>query len=196
MLHNSWYAICGSNLFYFPTDGSDDDGHHWAEDVEEAVGQIGDGRHAEDGALRHTAGVPRHQYAGHGGRVFSRATQQTRFVALSLIDILKHVGSQDDTNELVARGDVEEEACAGRRCHQPHTAAHPTDYHAGDTLNHSTGYHDCTETHGAEDEPDGIEHSRHAARRYQLVQLVIARVNRCRTIEGDGQSLDERCRLP
>ena len=57
--------------FDLPPDGGDDDGHQGTEEVEEAVGKIGDGGYAEDGALRHAAGVPRHQDAGDGGGVLT-----------------------------------------------------------------------------------------------------------------------------
>ena len=45
-----------------PPDGGDDDGRQGTEEVEEAVGKIGDGGDAEDGALRHAAGY--HDGAG------------------------------------------------------------------------------------------------------------------------------------
>ncbi len=97
-----------------PSDGSHEERHQGAEDVKEAIRQIGDGGHAEDGALRHAARVPRHKDAGDGGGVLAGATQQPRLVALLLIDILKHVGRQHDADELVARGDIQEQSRAHR----------------------------------------------------------------------------------
>ena len=58
----------------FPPGGGNKNGHQRTEYVEEAIGQVGYRSHAEDGALRHTAGVPGHQDAGYGSRVLACAT--------------------------------------------------------------------------------------------------------------------------
>ena len=58
--------------FDAPANGGHEDGHQRTEQVEEAVGQIGEGGDAQHGGLRHTAGVPRHEHGLDGAKVSRR----------------------------------------------------------------------------------------------------------------------------
>ena len=47
-------------------DGSDEDACDGGQDVEEAIGQIGECGHIEDCGLRHAAGAPGNEHRGDG----------------------------------------------------------------------------------------------------------------------------------
>ena len=134
-----------------------------------------------------TAGVPGNENGGDGGGILGGAAQQARFVALATVGIAKHVGGQDDGDELIAGGGVEEQTRADGRGDEAETAAHMTQQQAGQTLNVATRHHRTAETHGADDEPDGVEHPRHAARRHQFVERSVAGRHLGRTETGDEQ---------
>ena len=149
--------------FYLPTDGGYEDAHQRTEEVEEAVGQIDECGYAEYGRLGHTTGVPGDEHGGDGGCVFGGAAQEARFKTLSAEGLFVHVCCQDDGDELVACGEVEEEACADGGGDEAETAVRHTDDDLGDAGNHTAGYHCGAEEHGAEDEPYCVEHSCHSA---------------------------------
>ena len=52
----------------FPTDGGHENGHQGTDEVEETVGEIGEGGDAKDGGLRHAASVPWNEYGGDANR--------------------------------------------------------------------------------------------------------------------------------
>ena len=81
-----------------------------ADEVEEAIGEIGDCRYAEDSGLGHAASVPGYKYGGHGNGIFSGAAQQAAFVTVTVIYVLEHVAGEDDGDVLVGGGHVEEKA--------------------------------------------------------------------------------------
>lgn len=77
-------------LFFFRAENlvaqhGDGDGHQGRDDVEEAVGQVGERGDMQHQRLRHAAGVPRHEDGGDGGGVLRRAAQQAAFVAFLLV---------------------------------------------------------------------------------------------------------------
>ena len=173
---------------YLPTDGGYEDAHQRTEEVEEAVGQIDKCGYSEHGRLGHTAGVPMDEYGGDGSCVFCGATQEARFETLAAEGLFVHVGCQYDGYELVACGEVEEETRADGRGHETEAAVCHADDDLGDADNHTTGYHRGTEEHGAEDEPDGVEHSCHSTRRDEFVEGCVACLDGCRTVVGYCQS--------
>ena len=99
-------------LDYFVTGRRNQDAHHRAEDVEEAEGQVGEGRYTQDGGLGHAAGIPRDECGGDGHGIFGGSAQQAAFVTLLFIDVAEHVAQQDDADVLVCRGQIEEESGA------------------------------------------------------------------------------------
>ena len=78
--------------------------HDGAEEVEEAVGEVGEGGYAEHGALRHAAGVPGHQHRGDGHGVLGAAAQQTALVAAAVVDALEHAAVEQNADVLVGYG--------------------------------------------------------------------------------------------
>ena len=106
---------CFSDL---PTGGSNEDGHQGTDDIEETVGEIGEGGDTKDGGLRHAASVPGNEYGGDGGRILAGAAKQPQFLTLLLIGFAVHVASENDGNKLVTGGDVEKKARKDGACHQ------------------------------------------------------------------------------
>ena len=88
---------------------SDDDAHEGADEIEETIGQIGEGGYAKHGALSHAASVPRHKHGGDSDTIFGGATEEAAIVALAIIDALKHVVAQEDADVLIGHGKVEHE---------------------------------------------------------------------------------------
>ena len=74
----------------FPTDGGHEDGHQGTEEVEETVGEIGEGGDTQDGGLCQAAGVPWNEYGGDGGGILAGAAEQPQFITLFLIGFLVH----------------------------------------------------------------------------------------------------------
>ena len=95
------------------------------------------------------------------------------------IYIFIHVGIEDDRDKLVARGDIEEDACADGRRHEADTTADETDDDARDAVDHAAGHHRCPKAHGTEDQPDGVEHARHTTGGNEFVERGIARLDGC-----------------
>ena len=54
----------------------EDDAGEGREKVEETIGEVGEGGHAENGALNKTAGVPRNKDTGDGGSVLAGAAEE------------------------------------------------------------------------------------------------------------------------
>ena len=52
----------------FPADGGHEDGHQGTDEVEETVGEIGEGGDAKNGGLRHAASVLGNEYGGDANR--------------------------------------------------------------------------------------------------------------------------------
>ena len=90
------------------------DAHQGADEVEETVGEIGEGGYAEDGGLGHAAGIPGDEHGGYRDGIFGSATQKTALVAASAVDVLEHVAGEDDGDVLVGSGNIEEQTgCYG-----------------------------------------------------------------------------------
>ena len=100
------HILLSDNLIACPCH---EDAHQGADEVEEAVGEVGEGGHAEDGGLGHAAGVPGNEHGGHGDGILGGAAQEAALVAASAVDVLKHVAGEDDGDVLVGGGYVEEE---------------------------------------------------------------------------------------
>ena len=164
--------------------GGHEQAHDGAEEVEEAVGEVGEGGYAEHGALRHAAGVPGHQHRGDGHGVLGAAAQQTALVAAAVVDALEHAAVEQNADVLVGYGQVEHEARAHRGAHQAHPAAHHAHKELGDALHHAACRHRTAEAHGAHNEPDGGHHARHAPRGHQVVQHGVRRGQRGAAIEA------------
>ena len=71
------------------------DGHNGAEDIKEAVWQIGQSGYIEHGGLRHSAGVPRDKHAGYGGRILGGTAQKARLVTFLFVEVFKQTIGQD-----------------------------------------------------------------------------------------------------
>jgi hypothetical protein len=114
--------------------GGDKDAHQRANDVEEAIGQVGKGRGVEDSGLCHAATIPRNQYRGYGNTIFDGTTQQATFIIVVLVDVLEDATRKHDADVLVGGSDVEEQSrCYGRR-YQTDAPTDETDKHIGDAL--------------------------------------------------------------
>ena len=87
-----------------------EDAHQGTDEIEETIGKVGEGSHAEDGGLGHTTGVPRNKHGGYCNCIFGGTTQKAALVAIAAVDVLEHVTSENDRDVLVGSGDVEEEA--------------------------------------------------------------------------------------
>ena len=94
----SWLPLFSK---YLVADGGNSDAHQRTDDIEEAIGQIGEGRHTQDGGLRHTATAPGDKGRGNGGTIFYAAAQEAFFVASTVIHTLEHIGGKDDAQVLV-----------------------------------------------------------------------------------------------
>lgn len=160
----------GYSLHYLIASGGHQNTHQRADEIEEAERQVGQCGYTQDGGLRQAARVPGNQDGGDGDRIFGGAAQQAAFVALPLVDVAEHVAQQDDADVLVGRGNVQEEAREDRRGYGADTILDETHAYGRDAAQHAAGRHGAAEAHGAEDEPHGVHHARHAARRHQLGQ--------------------------
>ena len=158
----------------FKSDGGHQDGHEGADEVEDAIGQVGDGGHAEHGGLGHTAGVPRHEHGDDGGGVFYAAAQQTTFQSALVVKVAEEVAGEDDGDVLVAGGQVEEQAGAHGGADYADGAAGHADKDLGDGREHAAAVHHTAKAHGADDEPDGIHHTAHAARSHKVIEQGVA----------------------
>ena len=142
--------------FDFPSDGCYNKRHQGADEVEEAVGKVGESGHSENRGLSHAAGIPRNEDGGDSGNILGGTAKQSGLVALLTIGFAIHVGCEDNRNELIACGEVEEKSCADRGGNKAETSAGKADDHIGDALYHATCHHGRTEAHGTENEPDGV----------------------------------------
>ena len=95
------------------------DTHQRAEDIEEAIWQICDGRHAQDGSLCHAAAAPRIERRGDSRRVLHRTSQQAALISAFRINVLVDVGREDDGKILVRNHAVQDDACSDSRSHPP-----------------------------------------------------------------------------
>ena len=99
-------------FFDLPADGSDKDAHQRGKQVEETIGEIGEGGDAQHRGLCHATGVPGDEHRGDGGRILCCTAQQSRLIAFLLIYLFIYISIEDDGDELVASGDVKEDASA------------------------------------------------------------------------------------
>ncbi len=84
--------------------------HDWAQQVEEAVRQVGESGHTQHGGLCHAAGVPWHKHRCHSGRVLGGAAQEPVLIAKFSVHITEHVGIKHYANKLIASGEIEQQA--------------------------------------------------------------------------------------
>ncbi len=117
---------------YLIADGGYEDGHEGADQVEDAIGQIGQGGYSKHGGLGHTAGVPRYQHGDNSGGVFDTAAQQPTFQSALIIQVTEEIARQDDGDVLVACGQVEEESRADSGAHYADGAADHADEYLRD----------------------------------------------------------------
>ena len=82
------------------------------DEIEKTVGEIGEGGDTQHRGLCHAAGVPGNEHRSDGRRILRRTAQQPRLIALLLIYLFIYISIEDDGDELVAGGDIEEDACA------------------------------------------------------------------------------------
>ena len=60
--------------------------------------------------------------------------------------------------------------------------------HVGDSVKHAASYHTRPETHGTEDEPDGIEHASHTSGGYEYIDILHATIYLAMGIAGGYDS--------
>ena len=84
-----------------------------ADEVEEAVREVGGGRHAEHARDVGAARVPRHEDRGHRAGVLDRAREHLRREPASLELVPEHPGRQHVGDVLVAGDHVQPDAAAG-----------------------------------------------------------------------------------
>lgn len=184
--------------------GGDEDAGEGGEEVEEAVGEVGEGGYAEDGALHKAAGVPGDEHAGDCGAILAGAAEQARFVAAFAIDVLEHGAGEDDAEELVGEGDVAEDAGEGCGGDEGGGAADEAQQHLHDIAQHAGGCDDAAEDLGADDEPDGWHHPGHAVCAHELVECGSAGLDVGGAVDDSHDAfvppcigdLCDECRLP
>ena len=137
--------------------------HQRRQQVEEAIRQVREGRHAKHGALRHAASVPGHQHGGYGNGVLGGSAEQSALIALIVVHVAKHVAREQDTQVLVGDGHIEHQARGGGASPERGAALYEMDKQSGNAAHHARGRHGSAEAHGADDEPDGVHHAAHAA---------------------------------
>ena len=179
-------------LFFFNTENlvaqhGDGNGHQGREDVEKAIGQVGERRDMQDERLGHTAGVPWHEHRGDGGGILRRAAEQASLEALLFVELLEDVAREDDAEVLVAGNHVGREAGADGSGDQRTTAADTFGQRRGEALYHAGTRHRPAESRGAEDKEDRREHTSHAARLHQAAERFVAHVERRAAVVGQHQ---------
>ena len=98
----------------FPAYGCYTNADDGRQEVEETIGEVGQGGNTQDGALGETAGVPGNEHGGDGAAVLTGAAQQTGFVSHLGIHVFEHGTGEDDGQKLVSGGDVEEKGTSHR----------------------------------------------------------------------------------
>ena len=99
-------------MLNFPADGGNEHRHQRAQVIKEAIGQIGQSGYTQHRCLRHATRVPGHKNRCDRGRILGGSTQQPGFETLLTIHVTEHIGSQHDADELIASGDIQENAGA------------------------------------------------------------------------------------
>ena len=183
-------STCGS--FDLPPDGRHHQRHQGTDNIENTVRHVDECGNTQHGGLRHAARVPRHQHGADRGRILDRAAQQPRFEPPLRIKFPEKAPRKDDRDILVGGAEVEEDARADGRGHGRKGTAHETQENGGQRPQHPAAGHHAAEAHGADDEPYGIEHARHAARSNQLVQLRASGRDRRRAEAAHQHALEPR----
>ena len=171
------------------SDGSHEETHQRTEEVEETVREIGQCGYSEYGALRHAARVPRHKDGGDGHGVFRGTAEETTLIAHAVIDLLEHVSVEEDADVLVCHGKVERQSRADGGSDQADAVANHADEDVGDASHHSACRHRASETHGTENEPDGVEHAFHSSRRNKRGEHGVLCGQRGASVESSHDSL-------
>ena len=122
--------------------------HERTDKVKETIRKIHKCWHSENGGLSHAAGTPRNEDGSDSGNILGGAAEEPGFVTLLTVGIAVHVGCEDDGDELVASGDVEEKTCECSGADQCETIAGKADDNTGEALYHATGHHCGSEAHG------------------------------------------------
>lgn len=136
-------------------------------------GQIHNGGNTKDSSLCHTACIPGYQWRSDCNRIFRRAAQQFAFITVCTIDVFKHITRQDNGYILICCSKIQEQARCNCGRHHSYPLFRKTYKYRSDTAEHSSGCHRPSETHGADNQPDGIHHTRHSASGYQFVYFRI-----------------------
>ena len=79
------------------------------------------------------------------------------------VDVLEDATSKHNADVLVGGSDVEEQSRCYGRGYQTDASTDEADKHIGNALQHACCFHGTTKAHGADDEPNGVEHAAHAA---------------------------------
>ena len=174
--------------FDFPSDSRHKKGHEGTDEVEEAVWEVGQSGHTKNRSLGHAAGVPWNEDGSNGSHIFGGATEESGFIPLLAVGFTIHVGSKDNGYELVSRGEIEEETCAGSGGDKTETMTCKADDNTSDAFYHAAGDHHRTETHGAENEPNSVEHARHTACGNKVIERRAARVDGSSAVISDSKS--------
>lgn len=182
-------ALAPENLV---AEGRYGDAHQRRENVEETEGEVHEGWHAEHGALRHAAGVPRHEHGGDGHGVLGGAAEQPPLVALTVVDVAEHVARQQYAQVLVGDGDVEHETRGGGAAHERRAPLDEVDEQSCDAAHHACSRHGAAEAHGADNEPDGGHHAAHAACGHEVGEHGAVGVDSRLAVEAHHRRLEER----
>ena len=121
--------------------------------------------------MGHAAGVPRYEHRGDGHRVFYGAAEQSAFEPAVVIQFLKQVAGENNRQVLVGSTGVEEETRCDSRADGTLGFVDKPHEEVGNAANHLAGRHHSAETHGADDEPDGIHHAPHTSGGYQCIDF-------------------------
>ena len=104
--------------------------------------------------------------------IFRVTAKQPAFVAFLCVNVAEHVSGEDNADVLVCRGKVQEQSGTYGGCYHAGCILHEADEQGSDASQHAACRHGSTETHGADDEPDGIHHTCHTSCGNQFCQHV------------------------
>ena len=103
------FVFLGLWIGYEAKDGNQTT-HQRTDDVEEAEGEIDQGRDTKNRTLRHTAGCPWNQYARYGSAILCTSAQEFRTIASFGIFILIDRCIHNNAQELVTHNEIEQDA--------------------------------------------------------------------------------------
>ena len=79
----------GESLFDFESGECHEYRHEGAQQVEKAIGQVGECTYSQYGSLGHAAGVPRDKYRSDRNRIFHGAAKQSAFQSAVLVQLFE-----------------------------------------------------------------------------------------------------------